>query len=318
MLKRIATTLSGATLALAGSAVYCQDFPTRPLRIVTDAAASGNDFAARLIANGLTASLGQRVIVENRPSGVIPRETVAKAPPDGYTMLLAASAMWIGPLLQKTSYDPIGDFSPISLTSRTPNILVVHPSLPVRSVRDLIALAKARPGELNYSSGSLGSTQHLAAELFKSMTGANIVRISYSSASARMTSLISGEVQVEFATGGSVAQYIKMGKLRALAVTSAQRSPLMPAVPTIAASGVPGYDSAGMTGMFAPARTPDAIINRLSQEIARVVNQPEVKQKLAASGVEAVGSTPGELGAKMKSEMARWSRIFKAAGIHGE
>ncbi|OGA38481.1 MAG: hypothetical protein A3G24_13265 [Betaproteobacteria bacterium RIFCSPLOWO2_12_FULL_62_13] len=318
MLKRIAATLSGATLMLAGSVVYCQDFPNRPLRIVTDAAGSGNDFAARLIAQGLTASLGHRVIVENRPSGVIPREIVAKAPPDGYTMLLAASAMWIGPLLQKTSYDPITDFSPITLTSGTPNILVVHPSLPVKSVKELIALAKARPGELNYSSGSLGSTPHLAAELFKSMTGVNIVRISYSSASVRMTSLVSGEVQLEFATGGSVAQYLKMGKLRALAVTSAQPSPLIPGVPTIAASGVPGYESVGMTGMLAPAKTPGTIISRLSHEIVRVVNQPDVKQKFADSGVEAIGNSPEEFAAKMKLEIARWSKIFKDAGIRAE
>ena len=318
MLKRIAATLSGATLMLAGSVVYCQDFPNRPLRIVTDAAGSGNDFAARLIAQGLTASLGHRVIVENRPSGVIPREIVAKAPPDGYTMLLAASAMWIGPLLQKTSYDPITDFSPITLTSGTPNILVVHPSLQVKSVKELIALAKARPGELNYSSGSLGSTPHLAAELFKSMTGVNIVRISYSSASVRMTSLVSGEVQLEFATGGSVAQYLKMGKLRALAVTSAQPSPLIPGVPTIAASGVPGYESVGMTGMLAPAKTPGTIISRLSHEIVRVVNQPDVKQKFADSGVEAIGNSPEEFAAKMKLEIARWSKIFKDAGIRAE
>jgi tripartite-type tricarboxylate transporter receptor subunit TctC len=301
-------------MALATAAASAQDFPARPVRIVTDAAGSGNDFAARLFADGLTTVLGQRVIVENRPSGVIPREVVANATPDGHTLLLAASALWIAPLLQKTPYDPVKDFSPISLTSGTPNILVVHPSLPVNSVKDLIDLARKRPGQLNYSSGSLGSTPFLAAELFKSMTGAEIVRVSYSSASIRMTSLVSGEVQLEFATGGSIAPYLKSGRLKALAVTSAKPSPLVPGLPAIAET-VPGYESIGVTGLLAPAKTPDATIRKLNQAIIQVLNRPEVKGRLADAGVETIGTSPEEFATRIRVEMERWRKIFTTTGM---
>jgi tripartite-type tricarboxylate transporter receptor subunit TctC len=217
----------------------------------------------------------------------------------------------------KTPYDPVRDFAPVSLTNRSPNVLVVHPSLPVKSVKELIALAKAKPGELNYASASIASSSHLAAELFKAMTKTNIVHIPYKGSGAATIALIGGHVQLTFAAPGSVASTVKSGKLRAVAVTSAQPSALLPGIPTMAAT-VPGYESVAMTGIFAPAATPAAVINRLNQEVVRLFSQGDVKAKFFDGGLEAVGSSPEQLAAAMKSDMARMGKVIKDAGIRAE
>src|SRR5688572_23260513 len=250
-------------LLLSVSIAWGQEYPNKPVRIVTSGIGGGSDFIARQVAQGITERLGQPVIVDNRGSGTAPGEAVAQAPADGYTLLVGSNSLWTGPLLQKISYDAVRDFLPISMTTRAPLFLVVHPSLPVKSVKDLIALAKAKPGQLNYSTGAIGASTHLAAELFKSMAGVNIVRVSYKVAAMQATDLISGYVQLHFGSGGTVAAHITSGKLRAVAITSATPSALAPDLPTVAASGVPRYEFVALDGIFAPAKTPDIAIKRL-------------------------------------------------------
>jgi len=231
-------------------------------------------------------------------------------------LLAAGTALWLLPLMQKVPYDPVKDFSPISVVTSAPNVLVVHPGVPANSVKELVALAKAKPGMLNYGSSVVGTSSHLATELFKAMAGVDIVRVGYKGGGPARTALLAGEVQMVFAGAeATLMSLVKSGKLRALAVTSPQPSVLAPGLPTVAASGVPGYESGSLDCIFAPAKTPPSIILRLNQEIVRVINQSEVKQKLFNAGVETVGSSPEELAAKIKSEMARLGNILKDISI---
>ena len=310
--------LSAVALILATNVAWAQNYPTKTIRIVTSGVGGSGDFTSRLVAQGLSAAVGQQVIVENRAAGGASGVIVSQAPADGYTLLLNGGSLWIGTLIEKTPYDAVRDFAPISVINRQPNVLVVHASVPVKTVKDLIALAKAEPGKLNYSTGALGSASHLSAELFKSMARVNIVRISYKSAGLRVTALLSNEVQMEFSSPNSGAQHIKAGKLRAIAVTTAQPSPLVPGVPTVAASGLPGYESAGLYGFFAPAKTPAAIIEKLNRETATVLRRDDVKDKFFAASMEAVGSSPKELADTIKSEMTRLGKVIKEAGIRAE
>ena len=302
---------------LLGMSVPCaalaQSYPAKPVRIVTVAPGSANDIVARLIAQELRPALGQTVIVDNR--GTIAAEIVARAPADGYTLLLYGSAVWLSPFIRgNTPYDPVKDFAPITLVAASPNIVVVHPSLPVKSVRELIALARARPGELNYAAGSLGAAPHLAAELFKAMAKLDIVRVSYKGTGGSLIGLLSGEVEMMFPTAGSVTPHIRSGKLRALAVTSLQPTALAPGLPLLAAA-LPGYESVSLNGMFAPARTPDPVIHQLNTEIVRIMKRPDVKEKLVAAGTDAMATTPEEFAATIKSEMAKWGQLIRSAGI---
>ena len=318
-IRFVARMFSAVLIVLGAGGVSGQDYPNKPIRLFTTSPGGGLDFAARLFAPGLTASLGQTVIIENRGGGVTPIEIVARAPPDGYTLLFNSGSTWILPFLQtKVPYDPVRDLAPITLVEIAPSVLVVHPSLPVKSVKELIALAKARPGELNYAAGSIGSSTHLSPELFKSMAGVDIVHIFYKSSGPALTDLIAGQVQLMFASAGGVAPHIKSGRVRALAVTTAKPSELLPGLPTVAASGLPGYESFVSHGMFAPARTPPAIIQRLHRETAREIHRPEVKEKLLGAGVEPVGNSPEEFGAYVKADMARWGKVIKDAGIRAE
>lgn len=298
-------------LLVSGAGVVCgQTFPSKPLRIVTSEAGGGSDFAARLMAPRLAEFLGHPVIIDNRGAAVS-GELVAKAPPDGHTLILAGPILWLSPFLRDdVPYDPVRDFSPVALTHTSPNILVVHPSLPVRSVNELIALAKSKPGALNYSSGLKGTPQHLTGELFKAMAKVDIEVITYRGAGPAINALIGGEVQIMFPTPGSVAQHVKSGRLRALAVTSAKPSELLPGLPTVAAS-VPGYESITIGAILAPANTPATIINRLSQEFARVLGRPDVKEQFLKTGVEPVGGSPEQLAATLKSEMAKWGNLIR-------
>ena len=311
VLKLIFTS---AIVSAYSSAVFAQQYPTKPIRVISSLPGGVTDFTARVVAQELTRALGQQVIVDSRGSGVVTAEIVAKAPPDGYTLLITGSSFWIGPLLRKTSYDPIKDFPPVSLLVNSPNILVVHPSLPAKSVKELIALASAKPGTLNYGSTGTGGAIHLPAELFKAMTGVNIVHVPYKGAGPAITSVIGGEVQILFALAGSVLQHIKSGKLTALAVTSAQPSSLVPGLPTVA-STVPGYATGSETVMFASPGTSAAVISRLSRETMRSLNHANVKEKFLSVGAEVVASAPNEFAAWLRSESTKWGKLIKDAGI---
>jgi len=317
MLRFLISILSVSAAAFCG-AVGAQGFPTRPMRIVTSTVGGTTDLVARLIAQGLTASLGQQVIVDNRPTGIIPGEIVVKAPPDGYTLLFHGGSLWLMPLLQKVPFDPVKDLAPITLASSTPNIVVVNPAVPAKTIKDLIALAKAKPGALNYGSGATGASSHLAAELFKYMAGVNIVRVPYRGQGPALLGLLAGEVQMSFATSGSVAGHIKSGKLRALAIATAKPSLLAPGMPTVAESGLPGYQSASNAGMFAPVGAPPRLIAFLNREIVQALNRQEVKDLLFRDGTEVIGSSPQEFAASINAEMASLAKVIKAAGIRTE
>jgi tripartite-type tricarboxylate transporter receptor subunit TctC len=303
-----------AALCDAGAAL-AQAYPAKPVRIVVTGVGSGGDFAARLIAQGVSPALGQQIIVDNRGSGNLPAEIVSKSPPDGYTLCLSASPLWITPFLRPTPYDPLRDFAPVTLVVTAPNILVVHPSLPARSVKELLALIRSRPGALNYATSGIGGSSFLSAELFRSMARADMVRVNYKSGGLAITELMSGEVQLYFANAGNVAPHMKSGRLRALAVTSAKPSALLPELPTVAAGGLPGYEVVSVQGIFAPARTPEAVIARLNQEIVSFLRRADVKEKFFAAGMEPLGSSPAALADTVRSEMGRLGKVIKAAGI---
>ena len=302
--------------ALSSPLVRAQSFPKKPIRLVASGVGGGGDFTARLIANGLTPRLGQPVIVDNRPGGLVPGEIVAKAQPDGHTLMFVGLVIWLSPYMRETMpFDPVRDFAPITLGVVIPNVLVVHPGVRVTSVPELIALAKQKPGALNYASSGTGNSNHLAGELFKAMAGVDLVQISYRGATLALNDLLSGRVQVMFATAMVAKPHVALGKLTALAVTSAQPSALMPGLPTIAASGLPGYESASTLGAFAPAATPAPVIRLLHREMVQVLTEPETKQRLFAAGIEVVGSTPEQFSAAIKADMARTGQIIRRAGI---
>ncbi len=313
------SSLVAAALLSCVTNAVAQNYPSKPIRLVISGIAGTSNFAARMIAQGLSNSLGQQVVVDGREGGVIAAEFVAKAAPDGYTLHLNGSALWLLPYMRShVPYDPVRDFAPISLAVSTPNILVVHPSVPVTSVKQLIALATSKPGELNCATGNAGTSNHLAAELFKSMAHVSITRIPYKGAAPAINDLISGQVQLMFGSASAVAQHVQSGRLRALAVTSAQPSALAPGLPTVAAAGVPGYSLVAAFGVFAPARTPAAIINRLHENIVRVLRDPDVKERLFKAGSEAVGSSPEEFASTIKSEMASLGKLVTDEGIRDE
>ena len=308
-----------ATL-LAGNTVSAQSYPGRPIRMVTSAPGGSSDFAARLVAQGLASGLGQQVIIENRGGGVAAIEIVAKALPDGYTLLYYGSILWLLPLMQEAkSYDTLRDFAPVALAVTSPNIVLVHPGVQAKSIKELIAVAKSRPGALNYGSGGAGSSGHLAAELFKSMAGVDMVRIPFKGSGPALTALIAGEIQVLMSSAGGMSAHIKAGRVRALAVTSAKRSASLPDLPTVAEAGIPGYEYGQMSGVFAPAKTPAAIVSRLSQETVRAANTADIKEKLFSAGVDAApNSSPREFTAQIKSEISRLGKVIKDAGIRSE
>ncbi len=315
ILHPVIMMFSLGVVVLGSGFVSGQEFPNKTVRVITAAPGGSTDRAARLIAQGLSTSLGQSFIVE--PRGGTPAtaaDYVSKSPADGYVVLFTTSGHWIGPLLENVPYDSVRDFTPVSLTNKSPNVLVVHPSLPVKSVKDLIVLAKAKPGALNYATSGPGGSTHLAAELFKSMAGVNIVRISYKSGTSETNDLLSGEVQTAFGTLATATPLVKSGRLRALGVTGTQPSPMLPGIPTVAAT-LPGYEAGAVNGMLAPAKTPAAIVNRLHQEIARVLNRPETKDQFVALGIETVGNSSEEFAVFIKTDIARWTKVIKEAGI---
>ena len=299
---------------LVGGAAPAQEFPVKLIRIVTSPPGGNNDFTARLMMKGLTEKAGWQMVIDNRAI-LVAYEVVARSAPDGYTLLVAGGTFISGNLFEKLSFDPLRDFTAISITHRAPNILVVHPSVPAKSVKELIAFAKARPGELNYGSSGIGSSNHLAAELFNVMAGVKTVRINYKGVGPAVNALLSGETHLMIVNVPAVAGYIQSGRLRQLAITSTEPSPLRPGLPTMAAAGLPGFESIVLSGTFAPAGTPAPVVIRLNQEIVRAINQPDIKEKFLALGIETVGSSPQEATAAVKSEIAKVGKLIKDAGI---
>ena len=307
--------LAALALTATCAGVYAQDYPVKPVRIVTAPAGGGNDFSARLVARGISGPLKQQVIVDNRPT-ILGPEIVAKAPADGYTLLLTGSSHWIGPLVEKVSYEPVRDFAAISLVDRTPVLLVVHPSLPAKSVKQLIALAKVKPGQLNASSGAPGTSNYLGAVLFNYLAKVDIVRIPYKGSAPALTAVMSGETQLMFGSPGGAMSHVASGRLRALAVGGEKPSALAPGLPTMSESGVPGFVSEAVHVVLAPAGTPPAIATRLHQEIDRYVQSPDGKSAFLKGGVEAASASTEGLVTMMKAEMATMGKVLRAAGVN--
>jgi len=303
-----------AVALLAGAAaVPAQTFPDKSIRMVTATVGGGADFSARMLAQKMSALIGRPVVVDNR--GLNAMQIVATAAADGYTILTYGSPMWLAPLMHETAWDPIRDFAPVIAATDAPNILAVYPQLPAKTVQELIALARAKPGQLNYASGSPGSASHLGAELLKSMAGIDIVHIPYKGVGQALTGVISGQAHVVLIVVSGATPHIASGRLRALAVTSAKPSALAPGLPTVAASGLPGFEVGTIIGVFAPAGTPAAVVRTLNQTLVRVLESPDVRDKFFATGVEVTPGTPADLAATIKSDMARFARVIKAAGI---
>jgi tripartite-type tricarboxylate transporter receptor subunit TctC len=297
-------------------------YPTRPVRIIVpQSAGASTDLTARVIAQKLGPALGQTIVVDNRPGAgsIIGTDMVAKATPDGHTLLVVASSITLNPSLHKNlPFDPIRDLAPITQLSAFPNLLTVHPTVPIKTVKDLIALAKAKPGSINYGSSGAATGTHLSAELFKYMTGIDMVHVPYKGGGPAVQALMGGQVQLNFATIVSVLPFVRAGKLRGVAVTTIKRSPSAPDIPTIAESGVPGYDHGPWNGFLAPAKTPRPIIARLNQETARILQLPETRTVFQNEGAEPVGNTPEEFGAIIKTETAKWAKVIQAAGIKAD
>ncbi len=320
--RHLHSALAGIAFAVGLTAVggaIAQDYPTRPIKIVVPQSAGGGaDILARTVAQKLSEAWGQSVVVDNRPgaAGIIGTELVAKAPPDGYTLVMGAiSTHAINRALYKTlPYDPVKDFAPVALVASAPLLVVVHPSVPVNSMRELIALAKAKPGQLFFASAGSGNSTHLAGELFKSMANVDLVHVPYKGATPAESDLIGGQVAVMFTSILSGLPHVKAGKMKALAVTSARRSSIAPDLPTVAESALPGYDVDPWYGLFAPASTPRAIVDKLNREVARILTLPDVKQRFAALGAEPGSGTPQQFGAFVDAEIAKWSKVVADSG----
>ena len=313
-LARIAIPATLIAIALPAPAA---DYPTKPIRLVVGfAPGGGTDTTARAMSQKLTEALGQQVVVDNRPgaAGNIAAELVSKATPDGYTLLMGTiAALSINPsLYSKLPFDPIKDFAPITQAVDSTNILSLHPSVPANSVKELIALAKAKP--LNYGSSGVGGTGHLAGELFNTMAGVKMTHVPYKGGGPAMIDLVGGQVQLVFATAASAVPQIKGGKIKGIAVTTAKRSALMPNLPTISEAGLPGFDANNWYGVLAPAKTPRPIIMRLNSEIAKVLAMPDVKNFLFNQGLDPAPGTPEQFAAYIKSEMTKWAKVVKASG----
>jgi len=315
--KLVIGLLAAATLPAAA-----QQYPDHPIRLVVPyAPGGGTDLTSRLIALRLTESFKQQVIVDNRAGGAsnIGAEITARSAPDGYTIMMAGISFSINvSIFSKLGYDPIKDFDPVSLVATVPLIVVVHPSVPATNIKELIALARAKPGTLNYASGGAGTANHIAGELFKYMTGTDIVHVPYKGGGPALADVVGGQVQLLFNTMTSTVGFMNSGKLRALAVTGKRRSPGVPNLPTVAEAGVPGYDVGAWFGIVVPRGTQRAIVNKLNSEIVRITRLPEAREQFAAQGAEAIGSTPEEFAQHLRVEIDKWAKVAKAAKMRAE
>ena len=312
-----------ASMAAIAFSAQAADYPEKPIRLLVPAAPGGGaDFVARILGVKLTEALGQTVVVENRAgaSGTIAADNAAKSAADGYTLLMGQStSVVIAPhLYKKLGYDTLRDLAPVTLVAQVPNILVVHPSVPARTVSEFIALARAQPELLNYGSSGNGAPSHLAGEMFKSATGVKMVHVPYKGAGLAVNGLIAGEIQVMFAPIVAVLPQVKAGRLRALAVTSATRSAAAPELPTLAESGLPGYEISSWFGLFAPANTPAPVIERLYRETAKALQSPDVRERFAREGAEPVGSSPADFTGYVRAEYAKYTRIVRDSGIKAD
>ena len=315
----------GASLvcfATSLGAVHAQSFPTKPVRLIAPFSAGGPvDITARILAQKLTETWGQQVVVENRTgaSGMIGAELVAKAPPDGYVLLVNSSIHVIVPsLFPKISYDPLQDFAPVTVVSTSALVLVITPALPVKNIREFVALAKARPGELSFASSGAGSSTHLTAELFKTVTKTNMVHVPYKGQAQALTDVISGQIPFMFNSLPPVLEFVKAHRLRVLGITAAKRNALLPEVPTFAESGYPELVTGSWYAVWAPAKTPDALVAKLNADIVKIVNQPDVHKRILELGGEPVADTPAQFAAFQKSEMARWAKVVRESGARAE
>ena len=305
--------------ALAAPPAFARPYPDKPIRVIVPVPAGGTpDVVARMVSPGLSALLGQQLVIDNRggAGGLIGAELAAKAAPDGYTLFFSSpGSLTILPHMhKKVEYDTLRDFAPVSLVASGPFLLITHPSVPVKTVKDLIALAKAQPGKLNYASAGSGAANHLAMELFKSLAAVDITHVPYKGAPQAVTDLIGGSVNLMFNSIPPVIQHIRAGRLRLLAVSSAKRSPQLPDVPTVSEAGVPGYEFTTWFGLLAPARTPPAILARLNAELVKVVHAPEMKAQLEIQGYDPVGGTPQEFSAFIRAENAKYAKLVRLSG----
>jgi tripartite-type tricarboxylate transporter receptor subunit TctC len=314
------TAFAALACALAHSALAAEAYPSRPIRFVVPLAPGGAvDIAARAVGQGLSQRLGQQVVVDNRAGGGgnIGAEIVAKAPPDGYTMVMGSSSNFgVNPTLYKNlGYDAVRDFAPVSLVSFAPNALMVNPSVPAHTVKELVAIARAKPGTLNFASSGQGGSNHMAGELFKMVAGVDIVHVPYKGTGPALADTISGNVQMQFGSIIAALPHVKAGKLRALAVTVPRRVPALPQVPTMAEAGYPAVETTVWTGVLVPAKTPQPIVQRLNTEIVAVLKDPDLRTRFAAQGAEAVGSTSAEFGAHIRREIEKWGKVVRANGL---
>ena len=318
----VQVAFASSILAAAAQSAFAQTYPTRPIRIICPyVAGGGSDFVARTIAQKLTDTVGQSVVVDNRPGGGtnIGAELVARAAPDGHTIFLGGTPTTVNvTLYKKLPFDALTDFAPITMTTVAPNLLVVHPSLPVRTVKELMTLAKSRPGQLTYGSAGIASSNHLSGALFKTMAGIDIVHVPYKGGGAAVTDLLAGNISMYFSTTPSSMPHVRTGRLRALAVTSVRRSDIVPNIPTMAEAALPGFEMSAWHALFAPAATPPAIVKKLADEVVRALRQADVKERLASQGVDAVGTTPEELAAIVRENVAKYAKLVKAAHIRIE
>jgi tripartite-type tricarboxylate transporter receptor subunit TctC len=314
VLARFAVALA----CVAAGAVYAQTYPVKPLRMVVPfAPGGGTDVIARYVAAGMSESMGRQVVEDNRggANGIIGTEIVARALPDGYTLLFVSSPHSVNPSLYKLPYDTLRDFAPVTMVALSPYILVIHPSLPARNVKELIALAKTKAGEITYGSGGSGSSAQLAAELFNQMAGIKLREIPYKGAGPALLAVISGESAAVFGNALTVKPHIQSGRVRALGIASAKRSASAPELPTIAEAGVPGYSADAVLGMLAPARTPRAIVEKLNAEVHRIMRGPGAVDAMQGMGVDIALSTPEEFGRVIESEMQRWGKVVRALNL---
>ncbi|MBI4194768.1 MAG: tripartite tricarboxylate transporter substrate binding protein [Betaproteobacteria bacterium] len=319
---KAAHSLGICLMVLAVQPLAAQQYPTKPIRLVIPYPPGGpTDFVGRTVSHKLSQQLGQQVVVDNRPGAgtIIGSEIVMRAAPDGYTVLFGTGGgTFLAPLiLPKVPYDPHRDFAPVSMLVHSPQVLVVHPSVPAKSVSDLVALAKSKPGVLNFASVGVGTSPHLGGELFQSLTGTKIVHVPYKGTAPAMTDLLSGQVQMMFTSMPTVLAHVKAGRLKLLGTGGPKRSAVIPDTPSVADT-VPGFELVTWYGIFAPARTPTAIVRKLNAEIAKVLSDPESRDRLAAQGLEPVIMTPEEVRRYTRQDSGRWERLIKAAGIKAD
>jgi tripartite-type tricarboxylate transporter receptor subunit TctC len=319
---RILSALAFAAFSLFGAAAQAQPYPAKPIRVIVPYPPGGPaDLLPRLVGAKLTEAWGQPVVVDNRPGGAgnIGMDLGAKAPTDGYTLLVAPNGnLVVNPHMYKLPYDVQRDLAPVTLMAAVQNLLVVNMDVPVKSVAELVAYAKANPGKLSYASPGNGSQAHMAGELLKSMAGIDLLHVPYNGTGPAMKDLIGGQVSMMFAQSSSALQQVKAGKLRALGIASLKRNPAAPEVPTVAEQGLPGFEAVSWYALMAPAGTPGEVVNKLQHEIARIVQLPDIREKLAALGADPVGNTPAELAAMVKSESARYGALVQKVGIKAD